>query len=90
MCPKLKSRAGVIYRWKPLASLMSMMHITVKREGGTGRREGPSLSELPDVPDNAYHDGGMTDLAIDQLKEFKSTDQTIFHGCGLQKTTPAF
>ncbi len=60
-----------------------------EERGGPGGGRGPAY-ESPDVPDNAYHDGGMTDLAIDQLAEFKSSDQAIFHGCGLQKTTPAF
>ena len=54
----------------------------VRGEPGGGR--GPAY-ESPDVPDNAYHDGGMTDLAIDQLKEYKSTEQPFFMAVGYKK-----
>ena len=54
----------------------------VRREPGGGR--GPAY-ESPDVPDNAYHDGLMTDLAIDQLADYKSSEKPFFMAVGYKK-----
>lgn len=51
-------------------------------EAGGGR--GPAY-ESPDVPDNAYHDGKMTDLAIEQLSIFKTSGQPFFMAVGYRK-----
>lgn len=49
---------------------------------GGGR--GPAF-EAPAVADNAYHDGAMTDLAIEQLAEFKSRKKPFFMAVGYKK-----
>lgn len=49
---------------------------------GGGR--GPAF-ESPDVPDNAYHDGKMTDMAIEQLANFKSGEEPFFMAVGYKK-----
>ncbi|MDF1573147.1 MAG: sulfatase [Bacteroidales bacterium] len=51
-------------------------------EPGSGR--GPAY-EWPDVPDNAYHDGMMTDMAIEQLSELKNSDSPFFMAVGYKK-----
>ena len=55
-----------------------------ENRGGPGGGRGPAY-ESPDVPDNAYHDGEMTDLAIEQLAEYKSSDQPFFMAVGYKK-----
>lgn len=50
----------------------------------TGGGRGPAF-ESPDVPDNAYHDGLMTDMAIDQLANFKSGKEPFFMAVGYKK-----
>jgi iduronate 2-sulfatase len=41
--------------------------------------------ESPDLPDNAYADGMMTDLALRRLREFKATAQPFFMAVGFFK-----
>lgn len=53
-----------------------------RNEAGGGR--GPAF-ESPDVPDNAYHDGKMTDMAIKQLANYKSGDEPFFMAVGYKK-----
>lgn len=45
---------------------------------------GPAY-ESPDVEDNAYHDGMMTDMAIGQLREYKSDGEPFFMAVGYKK-----
>ena len=51
-------------------------------EAGGGR--GPAY-ESPDVPDEAYHDGRMTDLAIEQLSAYQKSGQPFFMAVGYKK-----
>lgn len=53
-----------------------------RKTAGGGR--GPAY-ESPDVADNAYHDGKMTDMAIEQLANFKSGDEPFFMAVGYKK-----
>jgi iduronate 2-sulfatase len=53
-----------------------------RKEAGGGR--GPAF-ESPDVPDNAYHDGKMTDMAIEQLANYKSGEEPFFMAVGYKK-----
>jgi arylsulfatase A-like enzyme len=53
-----------------------------RNQPGGGR--GPAF-ESPDVPDNAYHDGKMTDMAIEQLARFKSAEEPFFMAVGYKK-----
>jgi len=53
-----------------------------RNEPGGGR--GPAY-EAPDVPDNAYHDGKMTDMAIEKMSELKSGDKPFFMAVGYIK-----
>ncbi len=55
-----------------------------EQRGGPGGGRGPAY-ESPDVPDNAYHDGMMTDLAIDQLADYKSSEKPFFMAVGYKK-----
>ena len=55
-----------------------------ENRGGPGGGRGPAY-ESPDVPDNAYHDGLMTDLAIEQLALYKSSDKPFFMAVGYKK-----
>ena len=55
-----------------------------EQRGGPGGGRGPAY-ESPDVADNAYHDGLMTDLAIDQLAEYKSGEKPFFMAVGYKK-----
>jgi iduronate 2-sulfatase len=41
--------------------------------------------EMADVPDNAYTDGSLADMAIDKLKELKGKDQPFFLAVGFVK-----
>lgn len=45
---------------------------------------GPAY-ESADVPDNAYSDGKMTDLAVEKLADFKNIDQPFFMAVGFHK-----
>lgn len=45
---------------------------------------GPAY-ESPDVPDNAYLDGAMTDLAIEQIKKIKDLKNPFFISIGYKK-----
>ena len=49
---------------------------------GGGR--GPAF-EWPDVPDNAYHGGRMTDMAIEKLAEYRNSDRPFFMAIGYRK-----
>lgn len=51
-------------------------------EPGSGR--GPAF-EWPDVADNAYHDGKMTDMAIEKLAELKASGNPFFMAVGYKK-----
>ena len=53
-----------------------------RNEPGGGR--GPAF-EWPDVPDNAYHDGKMTDMAIEKLTNFTTSDKPFFMAVGYKK-----
>lgn len=53
-----------------------------RKQKGGGR--GPAF-ESPDVPDNAYHDGKMTDMAIEQLARLKAGKQPFFMAVGYKK-----
>lgn len=53
-----------------------------RNQPGGGR--GPAF-EWPDVPDNAYHDGKMTEMAIEKLADLKSSDKPFFMAVGYQK-----
>jgi arylsulfatase A-like enzyme len=55
-----------------------------ENRGGPGGGRGPAY-EWPDVPDNAYHDGMMTDLAIEQLAAYQSSGQPFFMAVGYKK-----
>jgi len=53
-----------------------------RNQGGGGR--GPAF-EWPDVPDNAYHDGKMTDMAIEEFANLKTSDKPFFMAVGYKK-----
>ena len=53
-----------------------------RNEPGGGR--GPAF-ESPDVPDNSYHDGLMTDMAIEKLADFRSGEKPFFMAVGYKK-----
>jgi len=53
-----------------------------RNQAGGGR--GPAF-EWPDVPDNTYHDGKMTDMAIDKLADLKTSDKPFFMAVGYKK-----
>lgn len=53
-----------------------------RREKGGGR--GPAY-ESPDVPDNAYFDGKMTEIAIAKLAELKYGEKPFFMAVGYKK-----
>jgi iduronate 2-sulfatase len=55
-----------------------------EHRGGPGGGRGPAY-ESPDVPDNAYHDGLMTDLAIAQLADYSSSEKPFFMAVGYKK-----
>jgi iduronate 2-sulfatase len=55
---------------------------------GKGKAAGPQRGEpfeMADVPDNAYHDGSLADMAIAKLKELKGRDQPFFLAVGFLK-----
>jgi len=54
----------------------------VRKQDSSGR--GPAY-EAPDVPDKAYKDGLMTDLAVAQLARFKGADRPFFMAVGYAK-----
>jgi len=54
----------------------------LRKQDSAGR--GPAY-ELPDVPDDAYKDGKMTDLAIARLARFKVGDKPFFMAVGYAK-----
>ncbi|MEM6331969.1 MAG: sulfatase [Planctomycetota bacterium] len=46
---------------------------------------GLPVTERADVPDNAYHDGAITDEAVRQLGSFASTGEAFFLAVGFRK-----
>lgn len=54
------------------------------RTNQPGGGRGPAY-EYPDVPDNAYADGAMTDMAIEQLAQFKTKGEPFFMAVGYHK-----
>jgi len=60
------------------------------KNGGKKGKQAPSGQrgepfEMADVPDNAYTDGSLADMAIASLKELKGKDQPFFLAVGFQK-----
>lgn len=55
-----------------------------ENRGREGEGRGPAY-EWPEVPDNAYHDGMMTDMAIEKLSELKNSDRPFFMAVGYKK-----
>lgn len=53
-----------------------------RNQSGGGR--GPAF-EWPDVPDNAYHDGKMTDMAIEKFADLKTSGNPFFMAVGYKK-----
>jgi iduronate 2-sulfatase len=53
-----------------------------KQQPGGGR--GPAF-EWPDVADNAYSDGKMTDMAISQLEYYRNSEEPFFMAVGYHK-----
>ena len=53
-----------------------------RNQSGGGR--GPAY-EGADVPDNAYHDGKMTDMAIEELARLKNSEEPFFMAVGYKK-----
>jgi iduronate 2-sulfatase len=51
-------------------------------EGAGGR--GPAY-EWANVPDNAYSDGKMTDLAVEKMADYKNGEQPFFMAVGFHK-----
>lgn len=54
----------------------------IQNENSEGR--GPAF-EWPDVPDNAYQDGKMTDMAVEKLAEYKTGGKPFFMAVGFKK-----
>ena len=55
-----------------------------ENRGQEGGGRGPAY-EWPEVPDNAYHDGMMTDMAIEKLSGLKNSDHPFFMAVGYKK-----
>ena len=53
-----------------------------RNQPGGGR--GPAF-EWPEVPDNAYHDGQMTDMAINKLADLKAAEKPFLMAVGYKK-----
>lgn len=53
-----------------------------RKQDGGGR--GPAF-EWPDVADNEYPDGKMTDMAVEQLAKFKNSEKPFFMAVGYKK-----
>jgi arylsulfatase A-like enzyme len=60
----------------------SQTYREMRKQDSGGR--GPAY-EAPDVPDNAYRDGLMTDLAVAQMARFKGADRPFFMAVGYAK-----
>jgi arylsulfatase A-like enzyme len=53
-----------------------------------GKRAGPTRGEpfeMADVPDNAYHDGSLADMAVSKLQELKVRQEPFFLAVGFLK-----
>jgi len=55
-----------------------------ENRGQAGGGRGPAF-EWPDVPDNAYHDGQMTDMAIEKLSDLNTSGKPFFMAVGYKK-----
>lgn len=55
-----------------------------KKKGGSAARRGEPF-EMADVPDNAYHDGSLADMAVSKLQELKGKNQPFFLAVGFLK-----
>lgn len=59
--------------------------------GKKGKKKGASIAtrgepfEMADVPDNAYHDGSLADMAIAKLQDLKAKDRPFFLAVGFLK-----
>ena len=47
--------------------------------------DGKPATDQADVPDNAYHDGAMTDVAVERLSELRSSNEPFFLAVGYKK-----
>lgn len=54
-----------------------------KGKGATATRGEPF--EMADVPDSAYHDGSLADMAVEKLKELKTRNEPFFLAVGFLK-----
>ena len=50
-----------------------------------GRFMGPSIENGGDVPDNAYSDGGVAEMAVKKLERFAKSDESFFLAVGFTK-----
>ena len=67
---------------------MSKGESKAKAAKAKGKAAGPQRGEpfeMADVPDNAYHDGSLADMAVAKLKELKANDQPFFLAVGFLK-----
>jgi arylsulfatase A-like enzyme len=56
------------------------------KKGKAANRAGRGAAfEMADVPDNAYHDGSLAEMAVAKLGELKSKDQPFFLAVGFLK-----
>lgn len=55
-----------------------------KAKGGSVARRGEPF-EMADVPDNAYHDGSLAEMAAEKLAELKGKQQPFFLAVGFLK-----
>ncbi|MEO0413931.1 MAG: sulfatase-like hydrolase/transferase, partial [Verrucomicrobiota bacterium] len=69
--------------WRPDLGLTHSMDPASKTMISKKQR-GP-VFESPDVPDNAYRDGQVTDKTISDLKRLKQADKPFFLACGFWK-----
>ncbi|MEO0514908.1 MAG: sulfatase [Planctomycetota bacterium] len=47
--------------------------------------DGKPSTDRADVPDNAYHDGAMTDVAVERLGEYRDNGKPFFLAVGFKK-----
>lgn len=55
-----------------------------KKKAAGGPRRGEPF-EMADVPDNAYHDGSLAEMAVAKLQELKTKDHPFFLAVGFLK-----
>jgi iduronate 2-sulfatase len=92
--PARRPKGGSGYVTEENRQIMAQRRAQAKQRGLTGialsRASRGNATERADVPDNAYTDGAIAELAVETLRELKDRDEPFFLAVGFLKPHLAF